>query len=118
MERNLNEEKEMNTGTVYFIDGIYGHIEFPTFSIVENQEDVKATWSKYEDRNSETGEDIEGTRVDFEDGLPLNIDKDDYFRMALLEVLRSIDKKLGNDNYVKVKEPINVTINNTKDFMA
>lgn len=37
--------------------------------------------------------------------------KDDYFKLALLEVLRSIDKKLGNDNYVKVKEPMTININ-------
>ena len=57
-------------------------------------------------------------KLDISKDIELDFDdftKDDYFKMALLEVLRSIDKKLDNDNYVKVKEPMTININGVKE---
>lgn len=112
-EKNAERKKE-KTGTIYWIQGIYGHVEIPICDIVENQDGVKATWDKRCDVDFETGEEIEGTDATFEDGLPLGLTKDDYFRIALLDKLGNIADALRGDNYVKVKEPINVTINNSK----
>ena len=76
---------------IYVIDGKYGRVEF---NILEEQKgkDTTYDWCEYD----RIGDSVINQSEDFIAGLPEGITKDDYFRMALLSVLRS----LKNSSYM------------------
>ena len=92
------------------IDGVYGKV---TYSDINLNGEYYPSRHNSEERDINTKETISST--DELNGLPVGISMDDYFKMALLQKLDNIEKKLDNLQNVSV----NVTLDNiSNEFLV
>lgn len=84
-----------------YLQGIYGETDIHRLKNSNFCEDDSNLYHNGRHLKVSTNETVESYA---NDGLPEGITKDDYFRIALLNVLRDINDNLKSDKYVSVKD--------------
>jgi len=97
---------EHTKGIKHTINGVFGEV---TYTDVDLNGEYYPSRHNSEERDINTKETISST--DELNGLPVGISMDDYFKMALLQKLDNIEKKLNALQNVTV----NVTLDNISD---
>ena len=93
-----------NIAKNFTIEGIYGEVNYHR---VLSDKEAETSKYAYREINTQTG--VKGESEYNIEGLPSEITKDDYFKMALLDVLRGIKDEIRKDSYVNIKSP-NISI--------
>ena len=87
------------------INGIFGNVTYVDLELAGHYYPSR---HNAEERDVKTGETI--VSYDETNGLPEDISMDDYFKMALLERLGGIERKLSSLGEVEISQPVTIDL--------
>lgn len=114
-------------GGKFYINGIYGDVTHCDIALNENGEE-----KYYKSRHNSMEQDENGKLINMTDeksGLPLELTEEEYFKMALLQIMQETNKTIRiigeelkklntkmNDNIISIDNVTFPNINDTKDM--